>query len=91
MQDGLAYNEPPDWYYPVRESLGGALLRDGQAAEAEKVFRDDLARNPRNGRSLFGLWQSLKAQNKTADAEWAHTEFEAAWKNADSPLSIGDL
>jgi tetratricopeptide (TPR) repeat protein len=91
VQDGLAYNEPPDWYYPVRESLGGALLRDGQAAEAEKVFRDDLARNPRNGRSLFGLWQSLKAQNKTADAEWAHTEFEAAWKNADSPLSIGDL
>jgi tetratricopeptide (TPR) repeat protein len=91
VQDGLAYNEPPDWYYPVRESLGGALLRDGQAGEAEKVFRDDLARNPRNGRSLFGLWQSLMAQNKTADAEWAHTEFEAAWKNADSQLSVGDL
>jgi tetratricopeptide (TPR) repeat protein len=91
VQDGLAYNEPPDWYCPVRESLGGALLRDGQAAEAEKVFRDDLARNPRNGRSLFGLWQSLKAQNKISDAEWAHTEFEAAWKNADFQLSIGDL
>jgi len=91
VQDGLAYNEPPDWYYPVRESLGGALMRDGQAAEAEKVFRDDLARNPRNGRSLFGLWQSLKAQNKTADADWAHREFEAAWKNADSELNVGDM
>jgi tetratricopeptide (TPR) repeat protein len=91
VQDGLAYNEPPDWYYSVRESLGGALLRDGQAAEAEKVFRDDLARNPRNGRSLFGLWQSLKAQNKIADAEWARREFEAAWKDADTQLSVGDL
>jgi tetratricopeptide (TPR) repeat protein len=91
VQDGLSYNEPPDWYYSVRESLGGALLRDGQAAEAESVFRDDLARNPRNGRSLYGLWQSLKAQNKTADAEWAHREFEAAWKDADTQLSVGDL
>ncbi|MGA8223660.1 MAG: hypothetical protein WB780_18575 [Candidatus Acidiferrales bacterium] len=91
VQDGLSYNEPPDWFYSVRESLGGALLRDGRAAEAEAVFRDDLARNPRNGRSLFGLWQSLKAQNKTADAEWAHREFEAAWKSADTQLSVGDL
>jgi tetratricopeptide (TPR) repeat protein len=91
VQDKLAYNEPPDWYYSVRESLGGALLRDGQAGEAEKVFRDDLERNPRNGRSLFGLWQSLKAQNKAADAGWANREFEAAWKYADSELSVGDL
>jgi len=75
----------------VRESLGGALLRDEQFSEAEKVFRDDLARNPRNGRSLFGLWQALKAQNKIADAEWAYFEYKAAWKNADSDLSIDDL
>jgi tetratricopeptide (TPR) repeat protein len=91
VQDTLAYNEPPDWYYSVRESLGGLLLRAGQAAEAEKVFREDLVRNPRNGRSLFGLWQSLKAQNMTADAEWARREFEAAWKDADTQLSVGDL
>jgi tetratricopeptide (TPR) repeat protein len=91
VQDGLAYDEPPDWFYPVRESLGGALERDGQFAEAEKVFREDLTRNPRNGRSLFGLWQSLKAQNKTADAEWARREFESAWKDADTQLSLGEL
>jgi tetratricopeptide (TPR) repeat protein len=91
VQDGLAYNEPPDWYSSVRESLGGALLRNGEASEAEKVFRDDLARNPRNGRSLFGLWQSLKAQNKIADADWARREFEAAWKDADTQLCVGEL
>ena len=51
-EDALTYNEPPDWYYPVRESLGAALLRAGRPAEAEAVFRDDLVRNPRNPRSL---------------------------------------
>ena len=91
LQDQMAYDEPPDWYYPVRESLGGALLRDGQAAEAEKVFREDLNRNPRNGRSLFGLWQSLLAQKKMTDADWARREFMVAWKSADTQLRIEDL
>lgn len=91
IEDTLPYNEPPTWFYPVRESLGGALLRDGQGAEAEKVFREDLEKNPRNGRSLYALWQSLAAQNKTADADWAKKEFEAAWKDADTQLTVGDL
>jgi tetratricopeptide (TPR) repeat protein len=90
-EDALAYDEPPTWYYPVRESLGGALLRSGQAAEAEMVFREDLKRNPRNGRSLFGLMESLKAQNKTTQADWVRREFETAWKRAQVKLRIEDL
>jgi tetratricopeptide (TPR) repeat protein len=90
-QDALAYDEPPIWYYPVRESLGGELLRAGRFKEAEVVFRADLERNPRNGRSLFGLWKSLEAQKKPAEAEAARKEFEAAWKNADVTLQVGDL
>ena len=91
MQDALTYDEPPDWFFPVRESLGGALLRAGQPADAEKVFREDLVRNPRNARSLFGLWQSLLAQKKTSDAAWANLEFQAAWKDADSTLTVDAL
>ena len=90
-EDTLAYDEPPTWYYPVRESLGGALLRTGQAAQAEMVFRDDLKRNPRNPRSLFGLMESLKAQKKTAQADWVRREFENAWKRAQVQLRIEDL
>jgi tetratricopeptide (TPR) repeat protein len=89
-EDALAYGEPPDWYYPVRESLGGALLRNGQAEEAERVFREDLKRNRRNGRSLFGLRESLKAQQKTDDAEWVTREFERAWTQS-APPRIEDL
>lgn len=91
-EDALAYDEPPGWYHPLsRESLGGALVLDGQHAEAEKVFREDLARNRRNGRSLFGLMESLKAQGKTREAELVRREFERAWKNADTKLRIEDL
>ena len=55
VQDTLKYDEPQDWFFPVRESLGGVLLMSGDAKGAEQVFRDDLARNLRNPRSLFGL------------------------------------
>ncbi|MCI0339397.1 MAG: hypothetical protein L0226_17635 [Acidobacteria bacterium] len=89
--DGLNYDEPPGWYYPVRESLGAALLLNGEAVEAEKVFRRDLEENPRNGRSLFGLAESLKKQGKTREARTAQREFEIAWEKADTKLRIEDL
>jgi len=91
MQDNLNYDEPADWYYPVRESLGAAFLNAGKPAEAEQVFRADLLQNPRNPRSLFGLKESLAAQGKTADASWVERQFAAAWKNATKGLSLSDL
>jgi tetratricopeptide (TPR) repeat protein len=90
-EDALNYTEPADWYIPVRESLGAALLMNKEFVEAEKVFREDLQKNPRSGRSLFGLLESLKAQNKTIAAQFVQREFETAWKNADTKLRIEDL
>lgn len=91
-EDALAYDEPPGWYHPLsRESLGGALLLDGRPAEAEAVFREDLRRNRRNGRSLFGLAESLRAQGKSREAELVTREFERAWKSADTRLRVEDL
>ena len=90
-QDALNYDEPPDWYYPVRESLGGMLLRAGQAGEAEKVFREGNRRTPHDGRMLFGLMESLRALGKTEESEMVRKEFESAWAKADSKLRIEDL
>ena len=90
-EDALAYDEPPPWYLPSRESLGAVLMLGGRYSEAEKVFRDDLARNPHNGRSLFGLMQSLKAQNKQDEARAFETEFSNAWKRADTQLKIEEM
>jgi tetratricopeptide (TPR) repeat protein len=90
IQDTLKYDEPPDWFFPVRESLGAVLLLNGNAKEAEKVFRQDLERNPRNPRSLFGLSQALKAQKRDYDAQFVDKQFKASWKSADT-LKLQDL
>ncbi len=91
MQDSLKYSEPEDWFFPVRESLGAALLMNNDAAGAEKVFREDLDRHPRNPRSLFGLEQALKAQNRDYDAGFVQKQFRASWKGGPAPLKVDDL
>jgi len=85
VEDRMNFDDVPDWYCPIRESLGAALLRNQQASEAEQVFRDDLRRNPRNPRSLFGLYRALEAQQKTYQAELVRRSFEAAWKGGQQP------
>lgn len=85
-EDALQYNEPADWFYPTRETLGAALLRGGDAAGAAAVFRDDLANNPKNPRSLYGLAEALAAQKKSAASERA--AFRAAWKGG--PLKMAE-
>jgi tetratricopeptide (TPR) repeat protein len=91
IQDTLKYDEPPDWFYPVRESLGAVLLLNGNAAEAEKVFREDLDRNPRNPRSLFGLAEALRAQNRAYDAQFVDKQFQSNWKSNEIKLKVVDL
>ena len=91
MQDTLTYDEPPAWYYPVRESLGASLLLAGKAAEAESVFREGVKRSPRNGRMLFGLMESLRAQGKNEDAGWVKREYDAAWSKADVKLKVDEM
>jgi tetratricopeptide (TPR) repeat protein len=91
LQDKLSYMEPPEWHYPIREALGGALLRQGKPSEAEAVFRKDLEINPRNGRSLFGLLEALKVQKKSVSTDWVRREFTEAWKYSSASLTIEDL
>jgi tetratricopeptide (TPR) repeat protein len=91
IEDALAYDEPRDWSLPVREMLGGVLLLSRDYREAEKVFRADLKQNPRSGRSLFGLRESLKGQGRKQQALSVDKEFKAAWKNADTELRVADL
>ena len=81
------YFEPPKWYYPVRQSLGAALLKSGKYAEAEQVYRDDLKHFPENGWSLYGLEAALRAQGKTAEASAVQKRFTKAWANADVKLT----
>ena len=91
LESTIQYDEPPAWHYPLRQSLGAALLRNGNAVEAEKVFREAMAKRPRDGRLLFGLWQSLLAQKRDNEAKFVEYQFRAAWKDATAQLRIEDL
>ena len=87
-QNALSYDDPPAWYYWIRQSLGAALLRSGRATEAEPVFREGLRRSPRNPRLLFGLWKCLEAQGRSSDAAWVQREFAASWRGGDPTSSL---
>jgi tetratricopeptide (TPR) repeat protein len=79
VQDSLPYTEPPHWYYPVRQSLGTALLRAGQLDTAEQVFRATLARTPSNGWALRGLMEVYRQRGDAAALAAAQKRFETTW------------
>jgi tetratricopeptide (TPR) repeat protein len=87
IEDAGLYFEPPRWYYPIRHSLGAALLKANRYAEAEAVYREDLKRFPENGWSLFGLAAALKAQARAADVAAVEQRFAKAWAGADVKLT----
>ena len=91
IEDAGLYFEPPKWYYPIRHSLGAALLKAGRNAEAEKVYRQDLRRFPENGWSLFGLAQALRAQGKNTEAAAVEARFHRAWASTDVTLTASRL
>lgn len=85
IEDGLNYNEPPDWFFSVRHHLGAVLLKAGKYEEAEKTYRKDLQIWKKNGWALAGLYESLVQQKK--DAHAVKAAFEVAWKYADVKLN----
>lgn len=88
FEDQLAYDEPPDWMQPVRHALGALLMGAGRYAEAEQVYRDDLAKNNENGWALLGLSNALRAQGRTDEANLCLAKRDVLWANADvSPTS----
>jgi tetratricopeptide (TPR) repeat protein len=87
IEDGLVYDEPPAWYHPIRLELAAVRLAQGKAAEAEKLYREDLAHWPNNGWGLHGLAKSLRAQKKDAEAAKVEARFRKEWERADVRLA----
>lgn len=82
IEDSLTYDEPPAWYWPMREVLGQVLLDGGDAKGAEAAFREDLTRNRENGWALTGLAASLRAQGKVEEADQVEQRLKQAWPRA---------
>ena len=86
IEDRIPYDEPPGWHSPVRQSLGAVLLSAGREVDAEKVYREELQRNPQNGWSLKGLALALRQQNRAEAAAAVEKQLHAAWQHADVQL-----
>jgi tetratricopeptide (TPR) repeat protein len=86
LEDQLRYMEPPEWMQPVRHTLGAVLLSAGRVAEAETVYREDLADWPENGWSLYGLSRCLSLRGVTSEASKVEKRFQKIWSRADVPI-----
>jgi len=90
-QDTIPYMEPPFWYYPVRQSLGAALLKTGHPDEAEKEFRAALERERSSGWALYGLTETAKAKGDAAAEAKAAEELAKAWRGDPALLTLERL
>lgn len=86
IEDSLRYTEPPDWFHPVRHSLGATQLSAGDAAAAEITYQNDLKKWPENGWALAGLKSAYEAQGEMMEAEKVQDRLGRAWANADVPV-----
>ncbi len=86
-EEDLRYNEPPDWKIPSRHFLGAALVNTGKFEEAEKIYLEDLKKNPENGWSLSGLIQCQSKLGKKSEMAATAKRFAKAWKNSDIALT----
>jgi len=84
-QEALPYMEPPFWYYPVRQTLGAALLAQGRAEEAATAFRAVLATVPNNGWAAAGLLGAAERLGDTAGAAEARELLRRGWFGPAAP------
>ncbi|HYK55606.1 MAG TPA: hypothetical protein VEV15_03945, partial [Flavisolibacter sp.] len=87
IEDGLNYNEPPDWFFSVRHHLGAALIGAKKYNEAEKIYRQDLQTWKKNGWALIGLYNALMLQKKDKEAQTVKAAFDQAWQYADVKIT----
>ncbi len=85
-EENMVYNEPRDWMLNPKHYLANALLKAGRINEAKETLQKDLQNNNENGWALFGLWQALTAEKKTAEAAKVLARFRKAFYQADVKL-----
>lgn len=86
LNDSIVIDDPEPLPFAARHWLGAALLDAKRFADAERVYRDDLARHPHNGWALVGLESALRAQGKPSGA--IAQERRASWARSDTPIRM---
>jgi tetratricopeptide (TPR) repeat protein len=87
IEDSLTYGEPPQWLQPIRHTLGAVYLKSGRYLDAERVYREDLAKWRNNGWSLYGLSRALEQQGRLQEAADVDRQYQLVWADADAPTT----
>jgi hypothetical protein len=86
VEDGMRYNEPPDWKLPTRHYLGAHCWKQADLP-MPKSLPDDLKVNRENGWSLTGLQRCPECAGRKSDVAAHAKRFAKAWKNSDIGVS----
>jgi hypothetical protein len=87
-EDKLVYDEPPQWFTPAREAIGGAYLQAAKVSsstnysDALVLFEEALSRHPKSGRALYGKMRALQGLGSAEAAERAKEDFCNVWSDA---------
>ena len=94
--DSLGYTEPWAWMHPPRHALAALLAEQGQYAEAEEVYRDDLGLNgriqrctqhPDNVWALHGIVECLERRGDKEEHARLRAKLDDALAKVDVPIT----
>ena len=87
LEDGLHYNEPPDWFFSVRHHLGDVLVEAGRYEQAIEVYQQDLLTFPSNGWAYAGLYKAYIGSENYEEAGRVRMNYEEAFRHSDIDLA----
>jgi tetratricopeptide (TPR) repeat protein len=87
-KDGFPGDPKDDWWVPIGEGYGAALLAAKRPAQAQAVFTAELKRFPNDPHLEWGLAAALRAQGQDDSAPLA--AYRSQWKGT-RDLTLADL
>jgi tetratricopeptide (TPR) repeat protein len=91
MEDALNFQEPPDWFFSVRHTLGAVQIEAGKYAEAVKTFEEDLKVLPKNGWAQHGLKLAYQKMNDPVKLKQTEDLLRDSWATADVKISTSRI
>jgi tetratricopeptide (TPR) repeat protein len=87
----VLHGDPPGWWFPVRRSLGVALLMDGKAERARWELRRSLTDTPDDPLTLYALSQTAAKLGRDRDAEAALASAKAGWRGDEIAFTLAAI
>ena len=83
IEDGLNYNEPPDWFFSVRHHLGAVQIEASNYNDAIKTYQSDLKVFRNNGWAQHGLRLAYQKINNPTKVKEMDALLAKSWATSD--------